>query len=173
MKPTTTPFPATSTSFVASLHDEYDDLSKVDEAALAEFLASQKFHWIDALDADFGQFAHAHQLPPERANSGEDWTTWLLLGGRGAGKTRAGAEWARQLALDDPQARIALIGETGHEAREVMVEGVSGLLAAHRHGERPEWISSRRRLEWKNGAVAQVFSAEEPDALRGPQFSAA
>jgi phage terminase large subunit-like protein len=122
---------------------------------------------------DFSTFAHAHQLPPERANSGEDWTTWLLLGGRGAGKTRAGAEWVRTLALNDPQARIALVGETEHEAREVMVEGVSGLLAAHRYGERPQWIPTRRRVEWKNGAVAQVFSAEEPDALRGPQFSAA
>jgi phage terminase large subunit-like protein len=122
---------------------------------------------------DFSAFAHDHQLPPRLANSGEEWTTWLLLGGRGAGKTRAGAEWVRQLALDNPQARIALIGETEHEAREVMVEGVSGLLAAHRHHERPQWIPSRGRLAWKNGAVAQVFSAEEPDALRGPQFSAA
>ncbi len=122
---------------------------------------------------DFSTFAHDHQLPPERANSGADWTTWLLLGGRGAGKTRAGAEWVRQLALEDPTARIALIGETEHEAREVMVEGVSGLLAAHRRRERPQWIPSRRRIEWTNGAVAQVFSAEEPDALRGPQFSAA
>ncbi len=122
---------------------------------------------------DFEIFGWRYQRPPRLANSGEEWTTWLLLGGRGAGKTRAGAEWVRQLALEDPTARIALIGETEHEAREVMVEGVSGLLAAHRHDERPQWISSRRRIEWKNGAVAQVFSAEEPDALRGPQFTAA
>jgi phage terminase large subunit-like protein len=96
-----------------------------------------------------------------------------MLGGRGAGKTRAGAEWVRALALADPQARIALIGETEHDAREVMVEGVSGLLAVHAPDERPQWLSSRRRLEWKNGAVAQAFSAEEPESLRGPQFSAA
>ena len=122
---------------------------------------------------DFGARAHHHQLAPERANSGQDWTTWLILGGRGAGKTRAGAEWVRGLAASDPKARIALIGETEHETREVMVEGVSGLLAVHGRRERPEWIPSRRRLEWKNGAVAQIFSAENPESLRGPQFSAA
>ncbi|HEY6832961.1 MAG TPA: terminase family protein, partial [Pseudolabrys sp.] len=114
----------------------------------------------------------AHQRAPLRANSGEDWTTWLILGGRGAGKTRAGAEWVRTVA-HDPQARIALVGETERETREVMVEGVSGVLAVHPWRERPEWFATRRRLEWKNGAVAQVFSAEEPDSLRGPQFSAA
>ncbi|MEI9803940.1 MAG: terminase family protein [Pseudolabrys sp.] len=122
---------------------------------------------------DFGTLAHDHQLAPERANSGQPWTTWLILGGRGAGKTRAGAEWVRGLAVGDPSARIALIGETEHETREVMVEGVSGLLAVHGRRERPEWIPSRRRLEWKTGAVAQIFSAENPESLRGPQFSAA
>jgi len=140
---------------------------------MADLLATSSAGERNCFVTDFSTFAHDHQLPPERANSGVDWTTWLLLGGRGAGKTRAGAEWVRQLALEDPTARIALIGETEHEAREVMVEGVSGLLAVHRQRERPEWISSRRRIEWPNGAVAQVFSAEEPDALRGPQFSAA
>lgn len=79
----------------------------------------------------------------------------------------------RALAQSDPQARIALIGETEHEAREVMVEGVSGVLAAHRWDERPEWSPTRRRLQWPNGAVAQVYTAEDPEALRGPQFSAA
>ena len=122
---------------------------------------------------DFSTFAHEHQRPPARAGSGADWTTWLVLGGRGAGKTRAGAEWVRALALADDKARIALVAETEHEAREVMVEGVSGVLAVHRRWERPQWIPTRRRIEWENGAVAQVFSAEEPDALRGPLFSAA
>ena len=122
---------------------------------------------------DFVSQAHDHQLPPDRANSGEDWTTWLILGGRGAGKTRAGAEWVRGVAIKDPAARIALIGETEHEVREVMVEGVSGLLAAHRLNERPQWIPTRRRLEWPGGAVAEIFSAENYEGLRGPQFSAA
>jgi phage terminase large subunit-like protein len=118
------------------------------------------------LFADFGTFAHPHQREPEG-----DWRTWLMLGGRGAGKTRAGAGWVRDVALSEPQARIALIGETEHDIREVMIEGVSGLLAAHSAAERPQWIASRRRLEWKNGAVAQAFSGDQPESLRGPQFS--
>jgi phage terminase large subunit-like protein len=107
------------------------------------------------------------------------WTNWLLLGGRGAGKTRAGSEWTRGMALGDlfytrhPVGHIALVAETYADAREVMIEGQSGLLAIHKKAERPAWISSRRRLEWQNGAVAQVFSSEDPDALRGPQFAAA
>jgi len=125
-----------------------------------------------ALDTAWDAFAHAHQRFPLAAGNGEPWTTWLMLGGRGAGKTRAGAEWVRAVARDR-QARIALIGETEHDAREVMVEGISGLLAVHRHDEKPQWIPTRRRLEWPNGAVAQVFSAEEPESLRGPQFTAA
>ena len=84
---------------------------------MADLLATSSAGERSCFVADFSTFAHDHQLPPERANSGEEWTTWLLLGGRGAGKTRAGAEWVRQLALADPQARIALIGETEHEAR--------------------------------------------------------
>jgi phage terminase large subunit-like protein len=102
-----------------------------------------------------------------------------MIGGRGAGKTRAGAEWVRALALgvapfaSAPFTNIALVGESEHDVREVMIEGVSGLLAVHRRDERPQWISSRKRLEWKNGAVAYAFSAEDPESLRGPQFSCA
>jgi phage terminase large subunit-like protein len=126
----------------------------------------------------FRLHAHDHQLPPAFGNNGEPWTTWLLIGGRGAGKTRAGAEWVKS-AANAPKAegegerRIALIGETEHEIREVMIEGVSGLLSVHPHDKRPVWSPSRRRLEWDNGAIAQTFSAEDPESLRGPQFSAA
>jgi phage terminase large subunit-like protein len=123
--------------------------------------------------SDFSVFAHSHQLPPDLANNGEPWTTWLILGGRGAGKTRAGAEWVRAVAISDPKARIALVGETERDTREVMVEGMSGLLAVHPPHERPQWVPSRRQLEWPNGALAQAFSAEDPESLRGPQFSAA
>jgi len=122
---------------------------------------------------DFSVFAHSHQLPPDLANNCEPWTTWLILGGRGAGKTRAGAEWVRAVAISDPKARIALVGETERDTREVMVEGMSGLLAVHPPHERPQWVPSRRQLEWPNGALAQAFSAEDPESLRGPQFSAA
>jgi len=129
------------------------------------------------INSRWGIFAHGHQREPLFANNGQPWTTWLMLGGRGAGKTRAGAEWVRALVAaaktDEPPPRIALIGETEHDVREVMIEGVSGLLSVHEDGERPQWLPSRRRLQWTNGAVAQAFSAEEPESLRGPQFSAA
>jgi phage terminase large subunit-like protein len=149
------------------------DWSTLSEPAQARVLAKLPPHWLDDFRSEFDTFAHDHQRPPRFANSGENWTTWLVLGGRGAGKTRAGAEWVRSIARADPKACIALIGETEHEAREVMVEGISGLLAVHRQDEQPQWVSSRRRLEWPNGAVAQTFSAEDPESLRGPQFSAA
>ena len=131
---------------------------------------------ISALAADFPVLSHAYQSPPPLD---APWTTWLLIGGRGSGKTRTGAEWVKRVALGIPPfaARaagpIALIGETEHDVREVMVEGVSGVMAAHGRAERPAWIPSRRRLEWPNGIVAQLFSAEDPDSLRGPQFAAA
>ncbi|MCK0209030.1 terminase family protein [Starkeya koreensis] len=120
------------------------------------------------------------QLPPRAAQGGGDWLTWLVLGGRGAGKTRAGAEWVRALALGrepalfgPPARRIALVAESLADLREVMVEGVSGLLAVHPRAERPSWEPTRRRLEWPNGAIAQGFSADDPESLRGPQFDAA
>ncbi len=131
------------------------------------------------LDASWDVFAHPHQLPPDRTAQGLDWTTWLLLGGRGAGKTRAGAQWVIAHALglppyaSEPHGRIALVGESEHDAREVMIDGVSGLLRVCPHWERPNWIASRKRFEFSNGAIAQAFSAEDPESLRGPQFSAA
>ncbi|HMN72462.1 MAG TPA: terminase family protein [Rhodoblastus sp.] len=123
--------------------------------------------------------ARKSQTPPGAATNGARWRAWLFVGGRGAGKTRAGAEWVRGMAggfvdfADRPVARIALIGETWADARDVMVEGVSGVLAAHGKWDRPQWETSRRRLTWRNGAIAQVFSAEDPESLRGPQFDAA
>ena len=115
-----------------------------------------------------------HQLPPEG-----DWTTWVILGGRGAGKTRAGAEWVRaQVEGSRPRdpglaKRVALVGETIEQARDVMVFGESGILAASPPDRRPEWQATRNRLLWPNGATAQIFSAHNPEALRGPQFDAA
>lgn len=121
--------------------------------------------------------ARDEQLPPPPHKR---WRTWLFVGGRGAGKTRAGAEWVRGLAcgwrdfvLRRPIGRIALVGETWADARDVMVEGVSGILTIHSKRDRPQWEVTRRRLTWPNGAVAQVFSAEDPESLRGPQFGAA
>ena len=108
-----------------------------------------------------------------------DWRTWVCLGGRGAGKTRAGAEWVRSLVEGDrpfspgKAKSIALIGETYDQAREIMVFGPSGIMASTPPDRRPKWVSTRRRLEWPNGAVAGVYSAHDPEALRGPQFDAA
>jgi phage terminase large subunit-like protein len=97
-----------------------------------------------------------------------DWRTWLVMAGRGYGKTRMGAEWVSALATQYPGARFALVGATLNEARQVMVEGESGLLALP-FAERPEWEPSLRRLTWRNGTTATLFSAAEPESLRGPQ----
>jgi len=124
-------------------------------------------------------WAHEHQMPPLAKDGSHGWRTWVILGGRGAGKTRAGAEWVRAQALgQEPLAasiatRIALVGETMEQARAVMVEGVSGLLDIHAPDERPFYEPSKHQLTWPNGAIAQIYSAENPDALRGPQFAAA
>jgi phage terminase large subunit-like protein len=105
-----------------------------------------------------------------------DWTTWLFLGGRGAGKTLAGAMWLSDMAEAlGPRGRLALIGPTLHDVREVMIDGVSGIVGLERWwgGKRPVFEPSRRRLTFPNGATAYAFSAEDPDSLRGPQFGAA
>lgn len=104
----------------------------------------------------------------------------MLIGGRGSGKTRVGSEWVNGLVRGFPPftqnglryGRLALIGETLGDVREVMIDGVSGLVSVSRH-DRPRYEASRRRLLWDNGAVAQVFSSEDPESLRGPQFDAA
>ena len=93
------------------------------------------------------------------------------MAGRGYGKTRAGAEWVREVAEADPTARIALVGASLGEARRVMVEGPSGLLAIARPKKRPAFEPSKRQLTWPTGAVATLYSAGEPESLRGPQHS--
>jgi phage terminase large subunit-like protein len=107
------------------------------------------------------------QWPPEN-----DWLIWLFLGGRGAGKTRAGAEWVRaQVKMG--RRRVALVAPTFSDVREVMIGGPSGLLHIGPAEERPRYEVSRRRLVWGHGAVGYAFSAEDPDGLRGPQFDCA
>jgi phage terminase large subunit-like protein len=138
------------------------------------FLESLSDRALAALPWLFEFWALPHQLPPEG-----DWRSWVILGGRGAGKTRAGAEWVRAEVegarpLDPGRARrVALVGETFEQVREVMVMGESGILACSPPDRRPQWEATRRRLVWPNGAVAQAFSAQEPENLRGPQFDAA
>ncbi len=123
---------------------------------------------------DWRIWARPQQLAPPG-----DWSTWLITGGRGSGKTRAGAEWVRAQVEGDvpdapgPSRRIALIGETADQARDVMVLGESGLLAVTPPDRRPVFHVSRRHLLWPNGAEAHLFSASDPESLRGPQFDAA
>lgn len=125
----------------------------------------------DEIAYGWHQRARDDQKPPEG-----DWRTWVLMGGRGAGKTRAGAEWVQKIVEDagrsDVSLRIALVAETLGDAREVMVEGPSGICRIARHMG-PVFEVSRRRVVWENGAIAQVFSSEDPESLRGPQFDLA
>jgi len=139
-----------------------------------EFLQGLDDGVLLALPYLFEFWALPHQIPPEG-----DWRSWVVLGGRGAGKTRAGAEWVRS-EVEGPRPtdagrsrHVALVGETVDQAREVMVFGESGILACSPPDRRPRWETTRRRLVWPNGAVAQVFSAHDPESLRGPQFDAA
>lgn len=120
----------------------------------------------DAVLTNWPMWARASQLPPEG-----DWRVWLIMAGRGFGKTRAGAEWARMVAESDHGARIALVASSLHEARSVMVEGESGLLAVSPPHLRPRYEPSLRRIVWPTGAQALLYSAAEAEALRGPQHS--
>ncbi|MDO5528349.1 MAG: terminase family protein [Paracoccus sp. (in: a-proteobacteria)] len=151
-----------------------DWLACAEPERLDEFLAWLSDNALASLPFLFEFWALPHQLPPEG-----DWKSWVIMGGRGAGKTRAGAEWVRRM-VEGPTAsapgscrRVALIGETFDQAREVMVMGDSGILACSPPDRRPVWEAGRRRLVWANGATATVYSAHEPEALRGPQFDAA
>ena len=111
--------------------------------------------------------ARAEQVAPTG-----DWSTWLYMAGRGSGKTRAGAEWVHEQIAAGCK-RIALVGATAADVRDVMIEGESGILATARSGARPVYEPSRRRVTWPNGAIATTYSAEEPERLRGPQHDAA
>lgn len=139
-------------------------LSSLSETELAEL----RWHW------DF--WARSNQKAPEGT-----WNTWLVLAGRGFGKTRMGSEWIRQNVtgsspLSAPSSgwkRIALVAETAADARDVMVLGDSGILACHPKDTRPDWSPTNRCLTWPNGVKAWVYNATEPDQLRGPQHHAA
>ena len=118
----------------------------------------QQLKW----DWDF--WARPNQLPPEG-----DWNTWLVLAGRGFGKTRMGAEWIRMLAHKHPGCRIALVAETAADARDVMIKGDSGLLACDPDLTEDSWSPTNRCLTWPNGSKAYTYNGTTPDQLRGPQ----
>ncbi|MCK0068052.1 DNA-packaging protein [Kordiimonas laminariae] len=138
----------------------------------AEFLENLTDEEAALLFYDWSFWARRSQLPPKGA-----WVHWLVLAGRGFGKTRAGAEWVRGLveiaeAEKDP-VRIALVAPTLHDGRAVMIEGDSGLMRVCPPWAMPKFESSKRTLTWPGGSVATLFSAEEPERLRGPQHHAA
>jgi predicted phage terminase large subunit-like protein len=114
---------------------------------------------------DWPTWARPNQMVPP----GEDWTIWLILAGRGWGKTRCGGEFVRFHVERKLASRVALIAEDAGDARDVMIEGESGLLAISHPSNRPNWVPSKRRLEWPNGAIATIYSDNDPETLRGPQ----
>ncbi len=116
----------------------------------------------------FNRDWHFWSLDAQRA-SVDDWRIWLVMAGRGFGKTRIGAEWVRALSQATPGVRIALIAATMAEARSIMIEGESGILSVCGENEVPNWEPSRALLTWKNGSRAQIYSGESPQGLRGPQ----
>lgn len=149
-------------------------LASATEAEVKTFLAGLSEETILALPYLFEFWALEHQREPLG-----DWATWVILGGRGAGKTRAGAEWIRSqvegaMPLDAGKCkRLALVGETIDQVREVMVFGESGIIACSPPDRKPEWIAARKTLVWSNGAEAYAMSASSPENLRGPQFDGA
>jgi phage terminase large subunit-like protein len=122
----------------------------------------------DTLVWDWSVWARPEQKAPEG-----DWNVWLVLAGRGFGKTRMAAEWVREMAkyTKDGQRRFALAARTAADVRDVIVEGESGIIAVSPPSEKPHYEPSKRRLTWPNGNTATLFTADEPDSLRGPQFT--
>ncbi len=164
----TFPHQAQKTETNSSNAFNFSMIASMPPAKFRQFLESLPAHLAGHLAENWALFAREDQKAPDI-----DWRIWLLMGGRGSGKTRAGAEWIREQVQNQGKHRIALVAPTYTDAREVMLEGESGLLSLGYPRERPFYLSSRRRLEWPNGAVGHVFSAEDPDGLRGPQFDCA
>lgn len=141
-------------------------LIRLKDAERATFLGDLSTEEIGELRWAWHVWARNAQRVPEG-----DWRVWLICAGRGFGKTRSGAEWVRMIASNDADARIALVASSIAEARAVMVEGESGIIACCPPHRRPSFEPSLRRLTWDNGAQAFLYSAAEPESLRGPQHS--
>jgi len=144
---------------------------------LAALPEAERNTFIDSLSEDEaanllfdwrGFHARPNQIAP-----GGDWDIWMLLAGRGFGKTRTGAEWVKEEVENGNAKRIALIAETAADGRDVLVEGDSGILSVYPEKDRPLYEPSKRRITWKNGAIATLYNATEPDQLRGPQHDLA
>jgi len=139
--------------------EEASFASVLQGAAAIESLSSSE---AEALLYTWSEWVRDNQRPPEG-----DWATWLILAGRGFGKTRVGSETVRRWVQDFPF--VNLIGATADDARDIMIEGESGILAICPQQERPAYLPSKRCLEWPNGARSLIFTADEPERLRGKQ----
>jgi len=144
------------------LQETTESLIKQVQTLTKEQAIKKLFDWRSELNA------RPNQIAPDG-----NWTTWLILAGRGFGKTRTGAEWIRERVESGLSKRIALIGKTPADVRDVMIEGESGLINISPPYNMPNYEPSKRRLTWDNGAIAQTFSSYEPDQLRGSQFDTA
>ena len=140
----------------------------MDPETRQKFLAELGDEGCLRLKYDWPFWARPNQLCPEG-----DWNKWLIMAGRGFGKTRIGSETIRSWAENGICKRIALVAEDAGDARDVMVEGESGIIACSPPWFKPHYEPSKRRLTWPNGASATLFSADDPEALRGPQFDGA
>ncbi len=154
-------------------HDTARRLRDLSEELRLEVLAGLSPEQIDALPYVWELWARPDQLPPPPPAGFPTWRTWLILAGRGWGKTKTGAEWVRSEAESGRRRQIAIIGPTADAVRRVQIEGPSGLLAVSPPNFRPSYEPSTRRVVWPNGSVAHLFSAEEPDRLRGPNLDGA
>lgn len=143
--------------------------AQLSEDALARVMLALSVPERTTCDEHWPLWRHRGQEEPASDGFGRDWRVWLMMAGRGFGKTRAGAEWTSARARAMPGARIALIGASVEEVVKVMVEGQSGLIAVAATGETPEWRAAKRELAWPNGATAFAYSGERPEKLRGPE----
>ncbi|GAB5488886.1 MAG: terminase family protein [Parasphingorhabdus sp.] len=141
-------------------------LARLTNEEQAAFLAGLSSFDLEKLMHSWKVWARPDQIAPKG-----HWATWMIMAGRGFGKTRAGAEWVRSIAEQNGDARFALVGANFAEVRTVMVEGESGLLSIAPSFNRPSWEPSLKRVQWSNGAEARLYSAAEPEGLRGPQHS--
>lgn len=157
-----------STSRRPEISSKLDSLLSLPVAEREKLLLSLSDEEAAALLYTWEVWARPNQLEPEG-----DWTTWLILAGRGFGKTRTGSETIIKWVRSGTCSRIALVAEDSADARDVMVEGESGILACSPPDFIPKYEPSKRRLTWPNGAIATLYSAEDYDSLRGPQFDGA
>lgn len=138
---------------------EIPGLGNVTSAQIDAILEARKYEW--------ERHARPKQLPPPGS-----WTLWVSMAGRGSGKTRTGAEYIRSLARKGKHGRIAIIGPTAADVRDVMIEGESGIIACSAPDFMPLYEPSKRQITWPNGVIGKLYSGEEPDRLRGPQHHA-